>query len=293
MRITCDEPYDFTLSWSVFCAFSGRHASPDGALAMWWHDRPTAVFIHQGSLHPPVLDVVTEPFPAQSERFRARLREILHADLDLKPFYATAREHPVPRGVVSDLNGLKPIRPTEIFQMMVIAVSEQQVSMAAARSIRERILRTFGASIRGLTAFPRPEDLASRDVGELRAWGLSASKAEYMLLHAKAMADGEIDATAWEDMTDEELVRSLCELPGIGRWTAEYIALRGLGKMDVVPASDLGVRKAVGAYLAGGNVPSEAEVRDMLRPFSPWRGLAAFYLLAHRRRSQMGLDQAQ
>lgn len=293
MRITCREPYDFTLSWSVFCAFAGRHASPDGALAMWWHDRPTAVFIHQGSLQPPVLEVVTEPFPPQGERFRARLREVLYADLDLKPFYAMAREHPILRDVVSDLHGLKPIRPTEIFQMMVIAVSEQQVSMAAARSIRDRVLQAFGAPIRGLTAFPRPEDLVGHDVEDLRACGLSSRKAEYILRCATAMANGDIDAKTWKGMPDDDLIRLLCELPGIGRWTAEYIALRGLGRMDVVPASDLGVRRAVGAYLAGGGIPSEAEVRDMLRPWSPWRGLAAFYLLAHERRSQMGLDQAQ
>ncbi len=293
MRITCREPYDFTLSWGVFCAFAGRHASPDGALAMWWHDRPTAVFLHQGSLRPPVLDVVTEPFPGQSELFRARLRGILHADLDLKPFYAMAQEHPVTRGIISDLHGLKPIRPTEIFQMMVIAFSEQQVSMAAARSIRERILQAFGAPVRGLTAFPRPGDLAGRDIDALRSCGLSARKAGYILHHAAAMADGDIDPAAWEGMADEELVRSLCELPGVGRWSAEYIALRGLGRMDVVPASDLGVRRAVGAYLAGGGVLSEAEVRDVLKDWSPWRGLLAFYLLAHQRRSQMGLDQAQ
>jgi DNA-3-methyladenine glycosylase II len=221
------------------------------------------------------------------------MRAVLNADLALTPFYERAREDRRLAGVVKDLEGLKPFRPPDLFQMMVIALTEQQISMAAAASIRQRIVNSFGSRAGELTVFPRPEDLASRSTRELRDCGLSNRKAEYLVELAGKMVRGELDPASWEDMPDEELIRELQGHRGIGEWTAEYILVRGLGRPDVVPASDLGVRKAVGSYLGGGGAPSPREVRDILEPWSPWRGLLAFYLMAHQRRSQMGLDQAR
>jgi DNA-3-methyladenine glycosylase II len=177
--------------------------------------------------------------------------------------------------------------------MLVIAVTEQQISMTAAHSIRERLLSSFGTAAGKLTAFPRPQDIASLQVDDLRGIGLSQRKAEYLLELARKVSTGEIDFDSWEDMPDDELVKLLRGHRGVGEWTAEYILVRGLGRTDVVPASDLGVRRVVGHYLAGGKDLSPQDVRELLEPWAPWRGLTAFYLLAHHRIIQTGLDQAQ
>ena len=293
MRITCVAPYDFRLSWRMFTAFSGSCASSYGALAAWWEEKSTLLNLRQTSEHPPVVEVIAHPLPRRSRLVLDHMRQILHADLDLKPFYQAAEKEPRLREVIADLKGLKPVRPPDIFHMLVIALSEQQVSMTAALAIRERIISSFGTAIGRLTAFPRPETLSAADIRQLRSCGLSLRKAESLRELARLFASGEIDPEAWKEMEDRELVELLTSLPGVGQWTAEYVLLRGLGRLDVVPGSDLGVRRAVGAYLAGGGIPSAGEVHEILRPWSPWRGLAAFYLLAHQRRSQMGLDQAQ
>jgi DNA-3-methyladenine glycosylase II len=231
--------------------------------------------------------------PARARNFQLKVREVLHADLQLDPFYRKARRDEAMRPVVESLAGLKPIRPPDIFQMMVIALSEQQVSMAAAQRVRERFLSRHGAVTGRLMAFPQPGDVAVLEPGALRACGFSTRKAEYLVEMARMISGGAIDPLTWDGMEDEELIGHLRSYRGIGEWTAEYILARGLGRMDVAPASDLGVRRAVGSRLAGGKELTAEEVRGLLEPWRPYRGLVAFYLLAHQRLTQMGLDQAQ
>jgi len=286
-------PFDFALSWKAFSLYAGSNASERGSLALWWEDTPTSLYIQQTGINPPVLEVIVDPIPRHSVRFWKHMREMLHADLDLKPFYAAAEGHPVLRGVVKDLEGLKPFRVPDIFQMLVTAVSEQQFSMEAAKQARERLVSSFGTRAGRLSLFPRPGDLADRDPRELRECGFSLKKAEYLVDLAGRFARGEVDPEAWKDLPDEELVRLLTSFRGVGEWTAEYVLARGMGRMDVVPAEDLGVRRVVGKYLGNGRLLSAQEVREVLKPWSPWRGLLCFYLLTHQRRTQMGLDQAQ
>jgi DNA-3-methyladenine glycosylase II len=293
MRIICAPPYDFWLSWSTFSAFSGRSVSERGAMALWWEGKPVSILLRQTGEDPPTVEIIAEPFPGDARRFQQLMRTMLNADLELEPFYRKARRDKTLRPVVNQLLGLKPVRPPDIFQMMVIALTEQQISMNAARRVRDNLVENYGYNMGRLIAFPRSSDIASLQVDDLRGCGLSSRKAEYLLELARKMESGEMGEQRWEGMTDEELIRLLRAHRGMGEWTAEYIMVRGLGRMDVVPASDLGVRRVVGKYLAGGEDLSAGEVRSLLEPWSPWRGLVCFYLLTHHRMSQMGLDQAQ
>lgn len=292
MKIVCKGPYDLTLSWRMMSAFAGRTASPQGRLALWWEENPTVLQLRQPGRDPPTVEARADPHPEDAAGLADLLGGILNADLELSPFYSRALDHRALAGVVKDLEGLKPLRPPDLFQMLITALTEQQISMAAAARIRERIVDAYGKPAGDLMVFPRPRDLASGSIDELRRLGLSRRKAEYLLDLARNMAVGGIDTTSWEAESDEVLIGELISHRGIGEWTAEYVLARGLGRLDVVPASDLGVRRAVGHYLGRGGDPSPDEVRDMLCPWSPWRGLLAFYIMAHYRITQMGLDQA-
>ncbi len=273
--------------------FSGQSASRDGSLAMWWEDNPTAIFLKQTSREPPVVELIADPMPREARRFQQHLRTVLNADLALEPFYRRLRRDKTLRPIVNSLIGLKPFRPPDIFQMLVIAITEQQISMTAAYNIRQRLLASFGTAAGRLTAFPRPRDIAALRVDELRGIGMSQRKAEYLIELAGDIEAGRVEMASWEEMPDGELLKLLRGYRGVGEWTAEYILVRGLGRMDVIPASDLGVRRVVGHYLADGKESSPEEVRKLLERWAPWRGLTAFYLLAHHRMIHMGLDQAQ
>jgi len=251
------------------------------------------LYLKQTADDPPTVEVIAEPIPRRTRLFQTFMRNMLNADLDLQTFYIRARRDRALRPIVNGLIGLKPLRPPDMFQMMVTAVTEQQVSLAAAYRVREHLVERYGSKAGRLMAFPRPADIAALGVDELRSCGLSRRKAEYVLELAQKMARGEIETSAWDETPDEDLIRLLQEQRGVGKWTAEYILARGLGRTDVVPVSDLGVRRAVGMYMGGGKTLSPEETAEILEPWSPWRGLLAFYLLAHYRKTHMGLDQAQ
>lgn len=156
------------------------------------------------------------------------------------------------------------------FELAVRAVLGQQVSVAAARTHADRLLALLG--VEGPEAmFPSPAELAQADLGDL---AMPAARRAAITTLAAAVAEGRVDLEA----PAEEVRAQLLALRGIGPWTADYVAMRGLKDRDAFPAGDLVVRQA----LAGGarKLPSEAEVRVRAEPWRPLRAYAALHLWA-------------
>jgi DNA-3-methyladenine glycosylase II len=223
---------------------------------------------------------------------------MLFGELALEPFYETVEEHPVLGDVVRRLRGVKPTRPSSLFEMAVTAVTEQQISMAAAYQIRSRVIETFGDPVAvpdaadpgtgddgasALHAFPTPETLAEVPLEKLEDCGLSRRKAEYIGGLAQGVVQGGVDFEGLRRLPNEAVRRTILALRGFGPWSADYILVRGLGRLDCVPVDDLGVRTVVGRYLGDGSRMTAEGVEVTLAPFKPYRGLVAFYLLAHSR----------
>ena len=182
------------------------------------------------------------------------------------------------RSIIKAFAGLKPLRPSSLFELAVVAITEQQLSLAAAFHIRSRLIERFGAEIAGLRAFPAPRTLAVAALSELRTCGLSLRKAEYMKEFAANVANGALDLAALEHMTAEEAHAKLIAQRGFGEWSTQYMLLRGLGHANCLPASDSGLRRTVGKFLARGQRLGAKRLEEVLEPFAPFRGLAAFYL---------------
>jgi DNA-3-methyladenine glycosylase II len=243
--------------------------------------------VSQVESDPPVLAVAGTGAPPGS--LQQEVEWMLFGGLSLKPFYERVAGHQVMEGAVRRLRGLKPSRPPSLFEMAVTAVTEQQISMAAAYQIRARLVEAFGDRILTVSqeggpsyhAFPEPERLASASKDALRQRGLSGRKAEYILGLARAVVSGEIDLEGLRDLSDEEVRAAITGLRGFGPWSADYILVRGLGRLDCVPASDLGVRTVVGDLLGDGSRMDAEDVYETLAPFEPYKGLAAFYLLRY------------
>ena len=167
--------------------------------------------------------------------------------------------------------------------MLVIAITEQQISLAAAYRIRTRIIEHFGDPVNGLWAFPTPTRLSESSVADLMTCGLSQRKAEYVKGLAYKVANGMLDLDQLETMSDEDVRSLLLQVRGLGPWSADYFLVRGLSRPDRVPVDDLGIRSVVGHYLGSGKRLSPQGTMRKLSPFKPYRGLAAFYLLAYMR----------
>jgi DNA-3-methyladenine glycosylase II len=131
-------------------------------------------------------------------------------------------------------------------------------------------------------AFPDAADLISGTPAGLRRLGLSTRKAEYLLELARGVADGDFDLEALSNSDDDTVSASLQELRGIGRWSAEYALLRGLGRLGVFPGDDVGARNNLARRLGlGGPLDYEGVRRAVVR-WAPYAGLAYFHLLLER-----------
>jgi DNA-3-methyladenine glycosylase II len=108
----------------------------------------------------------------------------------------------------------------------------------------------------------------------------SQRKAEYIIGLARELSEGRLDLGAFAGVPDETVVARLTAIRGLGRWTAEWFLARALGRPDVCPADDLGVRRAVEALCFGGRERDAAAVRRRAREWRPHRSLATHYLLA-------------
>jgi AraC family transcriptional regulator of adaptative response / DNA-3-methyladenine glycosylase II len=171
--------------------------------------------------------------------------------------------------------GLRVPGAWDAFELGVRAILGQQVSVRGASTLAGRLVREFGKPVEGAPAglshlFPSPAHLAESDVASI---GLPRARAEAIRGFARAIACGELILDGARGLDDA--VARLAELPGIGSWTAQYVAMRALGEPDAFPAGDLALRKA----LSRGDAPISAALAERLADeFRPWRSYAAMAL---------------
>jgi DNA-3-methyladenine glycosylase II len=217
----------------------------------------------------------------------AEARHICALDLDVASFYRRAAADPTLSGLIPRLYGLRPTLSPEPFEMLVGSVCAQQVNLAFAFTVRARLVRRFGIRVRvnGETvyAFPEPAALARARVSELRAMQFTVRKAEYIVGLANRIVSGEMDLKALGTRSNEEVIETLTNVRGLGRWTAEWFLARGLGRGDVCPAGDLAVRKAFARFYNRGRELSERAIRRRAAGWGPHQNLAVHYLLAGQR----------
>nr|WP_241865451.1 DNA-3-methyladenine glycosylase 2 family protein [Paracoccus salsus] len=186
-----------------------------------------------------------------------------------------ARVCPVWARVLPDIVPLPLRRRPDGFDAIASAIVAQQISVAAATSIWNRLENA------GLTA---PDRIASAADEDLRAAGLSRPKARYL----RGIALARIDWDGLRDLPDDEAIATLVALPGIGVWTAEIYLKFALGRPDAFAAGDLALQEAARIMYGLTDRPGPKVLRAMAEPWRPWRavaarGLWAYYRLAKRR----------
>ena len=218
---------------------------------------------------------------------RDELRALLGLGWDLEGFYRHAAADPVLRPWLGPLRGLRPTVARSPFEMLVGAISAQQVNLPFAFVTRARLVRRYGEPflVDGVTvyAFPAPEAVAEADPADLRRMQFSTRKAEFIVGLAREIAEGRLDVAALTRLPDDDVIARLTAIRGLGLWTAEWFLARGLGRPDVCPAGDLGVRRAVAALCFRGGESGAARVRQRALAWRPYRTLAVHYLLAGHR----------
>ncbi len=276
-------PFDLQRSLAIMANFSPEPVAETHILreAVYIDGEPHIFEAKQVNREPPLIEVSGSK--GNVAKIRKIARWILFTDLNLLQFYGMAKGNMTLEPIIRELYGVKPLRTASLFEMMIIAITEQQISLSAAYRIRNRLVQRFGERIGDLFVFPSAESLSNASEAELRSCGLSRQKAEYIRGIAQQVSGGSLDAEGLASLTDDQVRDILMEIRGFGPWSVNYILVRGLGRTDRVPADDLAVRSVVGKYLGGGERMSGAQVLSSLEPFTPFRGLTAFYLLAYDR----------
>jgi AraC family transcriptional regulator of adaptative response / DNA-3-methyladenine glycosylase II len=211
----------------------------------------------------------------------ARCRQLLDLDADPIAVCEALRQEPLLGEIVAEDPGRRVPGAAEGFELAVRAVIGQQVSVAGARTVAGRLVEAAGDALAVPTGtlthlFPTPEalaELAKRDPG---SFAMPASRRRALLALAEAVADGDVVIDPGADPL--ELRRSLVALPGIGSWTAEYVAMRALRDPDAFMPTDLGIRRGAQAL---GLPDGPAQLLAESERWRPWRSYAMAHLWAH------------
>ena len=202
------------------------------------------------------------------------VRRYLGEPFDLDAFAAFAATEEVLAEIVPRLRGFRPPLVPDPFETLVTSITAQQISLRAAFSIRNRLIRAFGEPHEVAYEFPTRERLALADPGEIVAVGFSRRKAEYVV--GRARGAGDHHARPPRPADEGRAARGA--LPGRGEWTADWFLARHLGRPGAWPAGDLALRKAVAHFYGDA-----ADVRAVGVRFSRFANLAAHYLLVGHR----------
>ncbi|QDS88310.1 DNA-3-methyladenine glycosylase [Rosistilla ulvae] len=194
---------------------------------------------------------------------------------------------PIMSQMIDDVGEFKMRRQRDRFGMLVRSIVSQQISTGAARSIHARLVQLAGDE--GLTA----ENLARFSAEDLRTAGISMQKAKYLLDLTDKVIGGELNLRPIGRFSDAQIIEQLTIVKGIGKWTAQMFLIFSLGRMDVFPHDDLGVRAAIRKRYGLEELPDVATSQSIAANWRPYASVASWYCwqsLEHDKRMQANGD---
>lgn len=270
---------------------------PENAIDCWDGEKYERVLAVRGK---PVLASVTQSggvetpwleVTASGARFsaftksavKAALERLLGLRIDLRPFYDLAAEHARLRELAGRFRGLKPPRFPTVWEALVNGIACQQLSLNVGILLLNRLAALCGLALQmpegERHAFPRPEDLAAAAPEDLRSMGFSGAKARALTELGREIASGRFDPESLADLDNEQALSRLEELRGVGRWTAEYTLLRGMGRIDLFPGDDIGARNNLERWMRLRKPLDYGRVAHVVGKWKPYGGLVYFHLL--------------
>jgi DNA-3-methyladenine glycosylase II len=173
--------------------------------------------------------------------------------------------------IIRSVGAYKTKKRQDPFQSLAEAIIYQQLARSAADAIYCRFVKIYGT-------FPKPTQLLATDNTKLRTAGLSARKIEYLKDLASHVSNGRLKLDLLTSMPDDKIMELLVQIRGIGPWTAEMFLIFCLGRPDVLPVGDLGLRRALQKTYSLSELPLPAVMQNIAQPWKPYRSIATWYL---------------
>ena len=186
-----------------------------------------------------------------------------------------ARDH-ILRRLIASFPDIHLVRRGDAFTTLARAIVGQQISVKAAQTIWERLVKATGGG--GDPVCLDPLRVSRTQRRTLRRVGLSERKAEYIRDLARHFVSGTLDPATWPALDDEALIAALTDVKGIGRWTAEMFLMFHELRADVLPVDDIGLQKAIGVHYLEGVRPTIEAIRKLALGWQPYRSVATWYL---------------
>ncbi|OUQ89814.1 DNA-3-methyladenine glycosylase [Brevibacillus brevis] len=248
--------------------------------------RPVLVHMQfMGSLEEPALRYETQAILSTSDQhlLEKMICRTFSADLELSVIYEQMREESELAILTERFRGLRPMLDADLFQCMVKTIIGQQINLTFAANLTERLVTLAGDPVEnqngeGIIAFPTPDSVARLTVEDLRSLQFSQRKAEYIIDFARAIVNETVDLERLWTMKDEEIITYLTSLRGIGRWTVECLLMFGMGRPDLLPAADIGLRNGIVHLYGMKSKPNENDIRKLGEKWAPWRSIYCLYV---------------
>jgi len=171
--------------------------------------------------------------------------------------------------------GISDITPhTRYYQRLVESIIGQQLSVKAASSIRKRFVDLFGGT------FPAPESILEKSVEDLRGVGFSYAKARYVQDVALHVIEGKLTFDTIDQLSNDEIIAKLTDVKGVGEWTAHMFMMFCMGRMDVLPVGDLGIKNGIMKLYGFDALPTPEQVRETAVKYNwhPYESVASWYI---------------
>jgi DNA-3-methyladenine glycosylase II len=296
LTITPEQPFDFDLSANIFSEGDMQIRKYNNG-KFWQVIRVNNKLVlititSSGNVDKPKLSIELKSSQEITDKERINAEELIisifNLKFDLERFYDSLKDDKIMSALTKKLKGLKsPTTPT-VFESLIDSIIEQQISLKAAHSMQVNIIKTCGSILKldnkAYYAFPAPHELASAPPGQLRGCGLSAKKADYIKNISKLIVDDKLDLEKFKNYEDiNEIIEELDKIKGIGVWTAELTMIRGMHKLEAIPADDMGIRRCISHYYCSDRKITGEEARLIAEKWGKWKGLAAYYLIVGER----------
>ncbi len=157
------------------------------------------------------------------------------------------------------------------YEALIDAIITQQISDAAGKAIGKRFRDIF-------STYPLPKEVLNKNDSTLLSSGLSKRKVEYIKNISSAIISNQINLEKISNKKDEEIIKDLTEIKGIGRWTAEMFLIFGLGRLDILPLGDLGLRKGIQTLYSFNENPTDENIIKIAQKWRPYRTIATWYI---------------
>lgn len=163
---------------------------------------------------------------------------------------------------------------TNYYQALVNSIIGQQLSVKAAHAIKQRFVELFNGT------FPPPEQIIEKDIESLRSAGLSRQKATYIQDLARHTLDGNVDFQTFDSLSNEAIIAELTAVKGIGVWTVHMFLMFCMGREDILPVGDLGVRMGIQRLYGFDHLPLSNEIEQIAlkKHWHPYETIASWYI---------------